>query len=470
MRLRLTGVVATVLMMTHSAGAAGWQAGTAQAKITPEEPIWMGGFGFRDHPSEGALMDTWAQALALRDPSGRTGVLVTIDVVGIDRDFSNRVRDAIQKAHGLERDAIVLACSHTHSGPVVGRNLIGTYPLEDSHREAIARYTDRLEKTIPDIVAKAIANLSPAALGWGQGHCGFAVNRRNNDWGSDIESRRDTLTVQGPVDHDVPVFAVQDAAGKLRAVVCVYACHTSVLRPYQIHPDYAGYLRTALEAKYPGVQAMYVAGCGGDQGAFPRNTLEIAQKYGNQLADAVIGVVDGHLQPITAGWTQSYEEIPLDFASIPDRDGWEKDLQLSGGIDEGGNRARKNRARAMLEILDKGGSIPTTYPYPIQLWRFGPDLDWFFLGGEVTVGYALRIKANLGASRTFVAAYSNDVMNYIPTKTVLEEGDYEAVDNVWFYGQPAPWSDRVEEQVIAGVREILSKSGPHPALIAPANP
>ena len=68
-------------------------------------------------------------------------------------------------------------------------------------------------------------------------------------------------------------------------------------------------------------------------------------------------------------------------------------------------------------------------------------MTWIFLGGEVTVDYALRIKRNLGGSRTWVAAYCNDVMAYIPSLRVLKEGGYEGAAAMIYYAQPTVWSN-----------------------------
>src|SRR4029077_15354712 len=108
---------------------AGWKVGTARVAITPREPMWMSGYAARTRPSEGAVHDLWAKALALQDPAGRRAVLVTLDVCGIGRDVSDRVRDRVKTRQRLDRDRIVLACSHTHSGPVVGHNLLTMYRL-----------------------------------------------------------------------------------------------------------------------------------------------------------------------------------------------------------------------------------------------------------------------------------------------------------------------------------------------------
>src|SRR5205823_3387670 len=85
---------------------AGWQAGTARVAITPGQPLWMAGYSSRTKPSEGAVHDLWAKALALQDPAGQRAVLITLDICGIDRELSNRIRDTLRMRHGLARDRI----------------------------------------------------------------------------------------------------------------------------------------------------------------------------------------------------------------------------------------------------------------------------------------------------------------------------------------------------------------------------
>src|SRR5262245_12564108 len=56
-----------VLAVSSSAAEPGWQAGAARAAITPKQPMWMSGYASRTRPSEGAVHDLWAKALALKD-------------------------------------------------------------------------------------------------------------------------------------------------------------------------------------------------------------------------------------------------------------------------------------------------------------------------------------------------------------------------------------------------------------------
>jgi hypothetical protein len=448
---RLFLVALLVALAPSLAPAAEWKAGTAKAAITPKVSIWMAGYGARNKPSEGAIHDLWAKALAFQDPSGKKAVLVTLDLCGIDRNVSRRIRDAIEKAHGIGYDHIVLACSHTHSGPVVGENLTTMYKVDDEQRQLIAIYTGLLEGTVIRIVGQAFDRLEPVRLAWDTGRADFAVNRRNNKE-ADVSRLREQNALQGPVDHDVPVLRIVDSEQRVRAVVFGYSCHCTVLADYAFCGDYAGFAQIALEARYPGAQAMFVAGCGADQNPLPRRTVELAEHYGAELAGAVGTVVDATMRPITENLVAAYDELPLRFGELPTRAQIETDAVST-------TFAVASRARMLLQTLDTKGSLRSSYPYPVQVWRLG-SLCWLFLGGEVVVDYSLRFKRNLGSSHTWVSSYCNDVMAYIPSLRVLKEGGYEGATAMIYYAQPTSWSEAVEDQIVVAVTNLLNQTTP----------
>jgi hypothetical protein len=436
-------------LTTESAQAEGWKAGTAKVAITPKTSMWMAGYGARTAPSEGTLHDLWAKVLVLEDPAGMRVALVTLDICGISRPLSVEIRDLIQQRHGLKREQIVLACSHTHTGPVVGTNLITMYPLDDEQKKRVAAYAVELRDAIVNVVGEALANLEPASLYWEIGRADFAVNRRNNDQ-LKADQLREQIALQGPVDHDVPVLAVKGKSGALKAIVCGYACHCTTLSFNQFTGDYAGFAQIELEKSHPGAQAIFVAGCGADQNPLPRGTVAHAEAYGKKLAEAVNRVLAGPMRSIAGRVHASYREIDLAFGAIPDRAHWESEARSA-------TLAVANRAKMLLERINSEGKLAETYPYPIQVWRVGDGPTWILLGGEVVVDYSLRLKRNLGSSHTWVSAYCNDVMAYIPSARVLKEGGYEGATAMIYYGLPAPWSDRVEEQIIGALRDMLAE-------------
>jgi hypothetical protein len=428
-----------------------WKAGAARVDITPKVRMWMSGYGSRDKPAEGKLQDLWAKALVLEDPAGRRTVLVTLDLVGIDRDLSVAVCRALKEKYDLPRETVLLSVSHTHTGPVVGSNLGAMYDLDAKQQKHVADYARELHANLVKVVGDALGRLAPAELSWGIGRSTFAVNRRTNRPEGDVPVLRAAGRLKGPVDHDVPVLAVRGPMGKLTAVVFGYACHATVLSFYQWSGDYPGFAQLELEKAHPGAVALFWAGCGADQNPLPRRTVGLAEHYGKRLAAAVEDVLGAPMTPVAGSLGAAYAEVDLPLADLPTR---EQIVKESLSKDPFVVR----RAKLLLKRLQEKGSLRGSYPYPVQVWQVGPELTWVALGGEVVVDYVLRLKKELGAGKTWVTGYANDVMAYIPSLRVLKEGGYEGGGAMVYYGLPAVWAPRVEEIIVAVVREQAKRA------------
>lgn len=426
---------------------AGWQAGTAASTITPAEPMWMSGYASRDHVAEGQLTDLWAKALVLEDEQGERIVAVTLDLVGIDLGTSNAIRDQVRERFGVDRSHIGLFSSHTHSGPVVRGNLYTMYALSENDARRVTEYSAFLVNEVADTIGRAIEDLQTATVSRGLGSAGFAVNRRNNRE-PDVPMLREQGLLIGPVDHDVPLLVVQDAAGELKALLFGYACHATVLSGYYWCGDYPGYAMIELEERHPGCVAMFWAGCGADQNPLPRREVELAMDYGRQLADAVDETLSRTLTPLEPELSVAFAEVPLNLSSVPTQDELQETFTNSTNVYE------SRRAEYLLSVLQDEGEISATYPYPVQTWRIG-DVSFVTLGGEVVVDFSLRIKLERDPAVTWVAGYANDVMAYIPSLRVLREGGYEGGGAMVYYGLPSPWAEDVEELIIEEVDRQL---------------
>ena len=112
---------------SSSAAMEQWKAGVAKIAITPRQSLWLAGYAARTKPSEGTAQELYAKALALEDRSGRRAVLVTTDLLGFTARLSQAVAERLQKQYGLPRDRVIFNSSHTHSGPVIDRQLAGVY-------------------------------------------------------------------------------------------------------------------------------------------------------------------------------------------------------------------------------------------------------------------------------------------------------------------------------------------------------
>jgi len=446
----------TCLLAQHYAIAektAGWQAGAAKSIVTPKQYMNMSGYAGRDKPAEGKLTDLWAKALVIKDAAGQKAVVVTLDLIGLERSITQAICKALKQKFGFARSEIALCTSHTHTGPVVGTNLATMhYALfNEQQRALVDEYAQFLEEQIVAVVGEANDSLAAARLSWGSGKCTFAVNRRNNR-AADVPKLRAAGELKGPSDHDVPVLAVYDADDQLKAVLFGYACHCTVLSFNQWSGDYAGFAHRELDKRHPGCVSLFWAGCGGDQNPLPRREVRLAKEYGEQLAAAVDEVLASEMKPVAAELNTSYAEIDLPLDTLPTKAQLETDAQNK-------NRFIASRAKILLNKLEKQGQLSQTYPYPIQVWAIGKEINFIVLGGEVVVDYAIRLKTELAGNRTWVAGYANDVMAYIPSRRVLKEGGYEGDRSMIYYGLPTTWAPELEEMIIKEVhRQVKSLS------------
>jgi Neutral/alkaline non-lysosomal ceramidase, N-terminal len=441
MRFLLSALVAVIL--AHPGFAEGFKVGTASKVITPTEPLWMAGYANRNKPCNTTRHDLWAKALAIEDPAGNRCVLLTSDLCGIPRSISEPVRAEVMKQTGLKREQIMLSCSHTHCGPVVRDNLMDMYEMPDDQPAKITAYTDKLRGSMVEIIVAAIKDLKPAKLSIGEGTARFAVNRRKMTEKGVINDRN----TEGPVDHSVPVLRVEDEKGGLKAVVFGYACHNTTMQFYEWCGDYAGFAQIDIEKKHPGAIALFWIGCGADANPLPRSKIELCEQYGKELAIAVEETIS-RTKPLTEKAVTRYAEIELPFDTIPGKDKWSADALSK-------THAIKARAERMLKQLDND-KIPDKYPhYPVQVWRFGDQLTWVALGGEVVIDYNRRLKKELGGrGPVWITGYANDVMAYIPSARVLKEGGYEGDSSQIYYGHPTKWAPAIEDLIVSKVHEL----------------
>jgi neutral ceramidase len=425
-----------------------WKAGAARVEITPEDPIWMAGYGVRDGPARGTLQPLSAKALALEDGAGRRLVLVTADLIGFPAGFTDGVAARLAEPAGLSREEIFFNASHTHAGPALAGNLEVAHPMSSEQRAEVERYTRRLEDRLVEVASLALDRMVPARLFFGETEVHFAANRRvPTPDGYRIAANR-----LGPVDHRVPFLAVDSLQGRLLAVVFGYACHSTTLvgDNYRFHGDYPGVAQEVLESRFDGANALFLAGTGGDANPYPRGTPALAEEHGRELAGAVARRLTGPLTPVNGPLQAAFDWIDLPFARLPSRP------ELEERLESGGPHLRRHAA-LMLDRLRLSGSLPAAHRYPIQVVRFGGDLMLVGLAGEVVVDYGLRLQAELASGNTWIAGYSNEVSCYIPSARVLAEGGYEAEDSMIYYGQPSTFDPSIEERIVAKVLDLADK-------------
>lgn len=446
----MVSVLAAVGLVSPVARAgegAEFRVGIGVREVTPEGPVWLNGYAARRRASERVDTPLLVQAVAFQGAGEEKVVLVAVDNCEANRDFTAPVLEKIRERHGLPPEAVILVWSHTHSAPCLPGVLEEMFQFGEEERKRIVAYGERLASALVEAVGDALNDLQPATLQAGRSRVGFGMNRRVF-----VEDRvQFGENPEGPVDHDVPVLAVRGEKGELRAVLYGYACHATSIHGedfYVVSGDYIAYARQALEAAFPGTRAVFLTGCGGDINPSPRGRLGHARQHGLELAGAVAGALNRPLRPVAGPLRRAAARLELPLAAPPSREKLEEDLKAK-------DVHVRSRAKKWLDRLEAGQPLPKAVDLPVGGVRFGGDLTFLFLGGEVVVDYSLRLKREFAGEHPWPVGYAFEIPCYIPSARILKEGGYEADGSLVYYGLYGPLLGRCEKMIVDRLRELV---------------
>ncbi|WP_417389904.1 neutral/alkaline non-lysosomal ceramidase N-terminal domain-containing protein [Gimesia sp.] len=454
----------TSVLMTHVAAAETdtspeWRGAAASVVITPDKPMWMSGYASRTKPSEGKVHDLYAKLLILEDNRGEKVVIITTDLIGITPALRDPIAARLESEFKIPSAALLMNASHTHCGPELREDKATRRGLGGDRGAEARQYTKQLVEKLLKAIAETLPRLEPVELKYASARAGFAMNRRLPTPQGVINSPNP----EGPVDQRVPVLIVERPDSSLVAAMFGYACHNTTLSFYQFCGDYAGYAQEYLEEAHPGMVALFMMGCGGDQNPYPRRSLDLAKQHGRALSNAVeVALSVRHPREIHGRLGIAMEEVELEFATPPAR---EELLKRK----ETGNKYEQSHAVRLLDQLEERGGIQTSYAFPLQVIQLGNDLTLVAICGETVVDYSLRLQRELktGAGNSgngdkepviWVAGYSNNVFGYLPSLRVLKEGGYEGNRAMIYTSYPGPFAESVEQRVVSKIKDLTAQA------------
>ena len=237
--------------------------GSARTKITPRVGIPLGGNARADNYATGVLQDLFARALYAKGAETEI-CLVSLDLLGLWESDSRRVREAIAGRLGMDARHVMVACTHTHSGPDTLRTLSLTDAKEQSDTAQIQPWMDSMVDQACEAACLAKDRAQPATM-----HLRFAENADipNNrrlrlktgetvmNW--TLPPASDVDSAQGPVDPQVTVATFHSEAGIVGGFAH-FACHPAILAGMnlEVSGDYCGCAMEQLEQKLvPGGEA-----------------------------------------------------------------------------------------------------------------------------------------------------------------------------------------------------------------------
>jgi hypothetical protein len=218
----------------------GLTAGYGERTITPPLGVDLAGYGFYlDRKAVSVLDDLMCRAVHLR-AGGRSLVLVSCDVIGFTVDDADAIRAAVAAAHGLPRESVLLAATHTHCGPAT-QPMPGLGDIDPA-------YKSRLRALILEAAAEAVSSPRPAESSFAlEAIEPLGYNRRRKDF-SGVD----------PV-LKAAIFKTRDR----KVYLLSYACHAVVFgRKSHVSADWPGAVVREIERS--GDKALFFQGFCGD--------------------------------------------------------------------------------------------------------------------------------------------------------------------------------------------------------------
>ena len=230
--------------------------GTARCDISPSLGTPLAGWPV-ERPSESLSAPLECRVLYLQDATTSV-LLVTLDLLGMADWYARNIREEVERRTGVPATAVLLSCSHTHSGPVLPPCLMEGISDPDP------RYMEWLAQQIVEAAVAATAQTVAVSVGAGTGTCALGISRRRPDEDGMVPFPP-RANPDGSVDHQVGVVRFDDGDGVTRAALLSYGCHPTVAGTSRVMgPDYPGYARQELERAFPEAMAAFVLGNCGD--------------------------------------------------------------------------------------------------------------------------------------------------------------------------------------------------------------
>lgn len=398
--------------------------GVSKQNITPDVRSPLSGYRARSGVSIGIHDDLYSRAIAMEGLHDAV-ILISVDVLALSSTFVSEIRKRIAKETHLSPDTIVVAATHTHSGP----HTIRTFFNADLPLDTI--YMKRLVEGIVHSGVEAWHTRASARVGVGSCQVsGLGANRRQP--GKEI-------------DREAAILRIDNPDGSLRAVAVLYGCHPTVLGVNNrlITADYPAATIEALERDAEGnVFALFFNGAEGNisigrsselsaiglqtQG----RTFERAWSLGKQLADAVQAALPAIQTSNSPALQVAHEEIRLEGQSFPPikdlRQAMEsisKQSLLQAGsqktkllIEEVYAEARYNNARELEKLHNHLTMMVTGIRIGDALFVTAPT--------EIFTETSLDIKKKIYRN-TFIIGLANGYLGYLPTQSAYKQGGYE---------------------------------------------
>ena len=401
------------------------RAGLGVADLPTPLDAPMGGYGgLRDRRATSVHDPPQARALLL-EGSGLRVAWVSLDIVIVRPELRASLA---QRVEALGLDGLLLAATHTHSGP--GGYIEGFLAERITSGSFDPRAREGLLAAAVDALDQARSDLHAVRVRTGEGGADLAENRRDPD---------------GSRETALPVLELEALeASTPPIVVFAYGAHPTLWSPRNraYSADYVGAARAWLDQR--GVRSLFLGGPMGDQG--PRSgsgplgswSLDQEERQVEEMGQGLGEATEATLAALRLGESElAVVEREVDLPEL---------------------RLRRPCALWLVSPLIQGAVRELLSPrVRFQVYAVGPArVVGIPAEPSSDLGRAIRerIAERFPGSIPFVVAHANDWAGYAVTESAYARGGYEACLSFRGPGFGA-WLVQAADDALEGLNERM---------------
>jgi hypothetical protein len=414
----------------------GLTVGYGERVITPPLGVDLAGYGFYlGRKAASVLDDLKCRAVSLRS-GDRSLILVSCDIISFTIDDADEIRGRIAAAHGLPREAVLLAATHTHCGPAT-QPMPGLGEIDPATR-------GRLRGLILEAAAEALSAPRPAEFSYAlEAIEPLGYNRRKKDF-SGIDPVLKAAIFRTP-DHKLYLLS--------------YACHAVVFgRKSHVSADWPG--AVVREIERAGHRAVFFQGfCGDIDPVLQMN------RWGEGTSDDLFDIADLVRRRLVRAERFSVRqpeprlaasELRIDIPLvISDKRTIEREaasFEKTYSQFPGAARFARDWRKRALAAAPAMRRSPAVRGVPIQAIAVG-GLKLVALPGEFFSEIGLKLQKT--AAPLVPIGYANGNIGYIPTdRDFRDTADYACYCAPMFY-ELFPFQAGVERTFLTAARKAL---------------
>ena len=363
-----------------SSNSSNWEVGYASEIVTPENPVWLGGYG-REIQSTGVHDDLYAKAFAINN-GNETVLIIAADLVGLLIDHVNDIRNELV-LEGIPFDNIIINSTHSHSAP----DTLGIWNVNPTKSGIDFNYLADVKSKIVTAGKAALESMVPADL--------YIAK-------TTAEGITKNLRIEDYKDDEVVVLQAKDSAGQTIATLVNFASHPEVMdsKSTVITADFCYYLNRDIEEEFGGGSMFVNNALGGMVTAnVTENTFEETERIGSLLAEKVIEAMKNAELIKSDKLVSVRKELDMEL----DNEGF-KYLSEIGVFDRDFSSGMVHTEVGYIEI---GPLLIATIP------------------GELLPKLGFDIKDAMNSKYKMIFCLSNDELGYLLPTEYLDEDIYE---------------------------------------------